>query len=150
MSMQSSIVYGFGFEIEEITDENLFNFIEKYKEILCKSEEERQLFDGVTIRSDLKNYLDDYPCDCSGHEGFGAVVSNAISRETGIRIEYQMGQFDCYSFPTVLFSQSMPWGLNDKEKELTEESLTEILIPYAEELGLEERDVGYVEVEYYG
>ena len=80
-------------------------------------------------------------CDYSGHQGRGAVISSIIIRETGIRVEYQMGQSDCDSYPSVLFAEKMPWHLNEKERNLTVESLTDILLPYVEELGLSRKDI---------
>lgn len=150
MSMQSSFVYGFGFEVKNITDENLLDFIKHHKDEFCTSEDEIELFKNIPMHCDLKEYFEDYPCETSGHEGFGAVISNVILRETGIGVEYQMGQEECYSYPSVLLKKCMPWDLKEKEKILTKESLTEILTPYVKELGLKKQDIGFLEIEYYG
>lgn len=154
MSMRSSFVYGYGFIVDEITDEKLIEFIKKHKDAFCKSDEEKALFEEMLEYTeeeyDLEDFFDGYSCDCSGQEGRGAVISNIISRETGIRIEYQMGQSDCDSYPSVLFTETYPWNYNDKERNLTVESLTKILLPYAEELGLSKKDIDALEIEYYG
>lgn len=148
--MESNFVYGFGFEIKDVTNEDLFDFIRNHKNEFCASDDEIELFKNIPMHCDLKEYFDDYPCETSGHEGFGAIISNAILRETGIGMEYQMGQEDCHSYPSVLLKKCMPWEFNEKEKMLTQEFLMELLIPYVKELGLKKEDVGYIEVEYYG
>lgn len=154
MSMRSSFVYGYGFIVDEITDEKLIDFIKNHKDTFCKADYEKELFEEMLEYTEeeyyLENFFDDYYCDCSGQGGRGAVVSNIISRETGIRIEYQMGQSDCDSYPSILFTETYPWNYNEKERNLTVESLTEILLPYAEELGLSKKDIDVLEIEYYG
>ena len=99
----------------------------------------------------MEEFFDDYSyaCDCSCAEGFGAVISNIMSRETGIRFEYQQGQDDCGSVPTVMFSDAPVWCYNEAEKNLTEDKFYEICDKYMHELGLEGR-ADYMEVEYYG
>ena len=158
MSMRSSFVYGYGFEIYKTSDEELIEFIKNHKDTFCKSDEEKELYNRIlNYREEDYNYgleelFEDemYACDYSGQEGFGAPISNIISRETNIRFQYEMGCSDCCSNPSVLFSETYPWNCNETEKNLTIESLTETLLPYVEELGLSKDDIGYVEVEYYG
>ena len=157
MSMSTSIVYGFGFVVDEITDEKLINFIKNHKDTFCKSPTEIATYDEILNMSEneidiygLTNYFENYSCDCSGQEGCGAVISNIISRETCIRVQYEMGQDNCFSYPSVLLAEGMPWHLNEKEKNLTKESLTEILLPYVEELGLSRNNIEELKIEYYG
>ena len=40
MSMRTSIVYGYGFEVD-ITDDKLIDFIKAHKDTFCKSDEEK-------------------------------------------------------------------------------------------------------------
>lgn len=154
MSMRTSIVYGYGFEIEYISDGKIIDFIKLHKKAFCKSDEEKKLYKKLLKFIEDVDYLEDflgnYRCDNSGHEGAGAVISNIISRETGIRFEYQCGDVDCNSYQSILFSERMPWNLNKKEKKLTIESLTEILVPYVEEFGMVRANIESLEVEYYG
>ena len=159
MSMRSSFVYGFGFEVYDVKPLALIGFIENHKETLIKSDLEREMVEtinntenGLFAYNIAEEYFEDweYACDVTGQEGFGAVISNVISRETGIRIEYQMGQSDCGSYPSVLLAETYPWLYNEKERNLTVDSLTEILLPYAEELGLSKDDIDALEIEYYG
>ena len=128
--------------------------IKNHKVTFCKSDKEKELFEEMLEYTkdeyDLEDFFDCYSCKMTGMEGNGAVISNIISRETGIRIQYEMGQSDCCSYPSVLFAECMPWHLNEKERNLTVESLTEILLPYVEELGLSRKDIDALEIEYYG
>lgn len=153
MSASTGIVYGFGFNIT-CDDELLINFIINHKETFCKSEEEICLFNNMleytSKQYDLEDFFEQYACNSSGMEGNGAVISNIMSRETGIRFEYQSGDSGCDSYPTILFSESMPWHYNDKEKKLTEESLKEICEQYAIELGIDIDDINMCKIEYYG
>ena len=157
MSMRSSFVYGFGFEVENILDRVLLDFMINHKNTFCKTDIENDLFCEVVNFTDedldaygLEDFFESYQCDCTGQEGVGAVISNVISRETGIMVEYQMGQSECGSYPSVLLAETYPWNYNEKERNLTVESLTEILLPYAEELGLSKDDINALEIEYYG
>ena len=155
MSMRTDIVYGYGFtSVDEIEDNKLIEFIKNHKDAFCKSEEELALFEDMLEFTkdeyDLEDFFELYGCDMTGLEGNGAVISNIISRETGIRFEYQCGDADCCSYPSILFSETYPWNFNEKEKNLTVESLTEILLPYVEELGLGKNSIDALEIEYYG
>ncbi len=48
------------------------------------------------------------------------LVSELITYETGINVEYQPAQVDeCRGEPSLLVSFRMPWHFNDKEKNLT-------------------------------
>ena len=159
MSMRTSMVYGYGFETHKITDEDFLVFLYNHKDAFCESDEEKLLFDNLTNLDKYYDDLDDnitddyfesYCCDSSGQQGRGAVISNIIYRETGIRVEYQMGDYDCYSYPSVLFPECMPWHLNEKEKNLTMNSLKEILLPYVTELGLNKENITSLQIEYFG
>lgn len=156
MSMQTNMIYGYGFEVCYVDDEKLIEFIKNHKETFCKSDEEKELFEEL-----LKYEPDDYclddlleesdvTCDVTGRTGFGVPISNIISRETGIRVQYEIGCGDCGSVPSVLFSEQYPWNYNEKEKNLTVDSLNELFIPYVKELGLSKEVLGGLAVEYYG
>ena len=125
---------------------------------ISKSFGEKQIFNdledtdnGIFAYNYMEDFFDEYgySCELSGCEGFGAVISNIMSRETGIRFEYQRGCDDCGSVPTVMFADCPVWCYNEVEKKLTEDSLLEICDKYTQELEIE---VGadYTEVEYYG
>ena len=155
MSSHSSFVYGYGFGgVDLIEDEVLKRFIVSHKSAFCHSDKEKQLF--AEIEADLEDELpigdlfERYCCDVSGLEGIGAVVSNIMSRETGIRFEYECGDADCDSYPSVLLAECMPWMMNETEKALTEDTLFEICKQYMNELGLNNDYPDGLGIEYYG
>lgn len=87
----------------------------------------------------------------SWQAGIGALVSNIMTEETGIRFKYQIsiGQDDC-DVPWILFSEALPWNFNQKEKELTAETLENIMTRYMTELDICPDKIGFQTVEYYG
>ena len=72
-----------------------------------------------------------------------------MSEETGIGFEYQPGQEDCDSGPTILLTSALPWMFNDVEKALNLERANSIMSAYMAELGIpgEPEDIS---VEYFG
>ena len=151
-------MYGIGFEVNKVKTLAIVDFIKNHKEAFCQSETEEQIFNnlentnnGIFAYNYMEEFFNDYgyACDCSGAEGFGAVISNIMSRETGVIFEYQQGQDDCGSVPTVMFSNYPVWCYNETEKNLTEDKFYEICDKYMQELGLEGR-AGCMEVEYFG
>lgn len=158
MSMRSSFVYGMGFEVDKVKISTIVDFIKNHKETFCQSETDKKIYntmldelDNMEDIYDLDDYFTDemYSCDVSGQEGLGAVISNIMSAETGIRFEFQRGQDDCGSVPTVMFSDAPAWCYNEAEKCLTEDKFMEVCDKYMQELEIEGR-ADYMEVEYYG
>lgn len=153
--MQSFFVCGYGFGVT-CSDESLLAFIKNHQKAFCSNRVEKQLFQQIVAgnvdKGNLEDYLEqcNYECECSGHEGRGAVISNIMYRETGIRFEYQSGDSACYSFPTVLLAETMPWHNNEIEKNLTQQSLHDICAKYAVELDIGRENIGSCEIEYYG
>lgn len=158
MSMNTWIVYGNGFNINKVKPLTMIDFIKKHKKTFCQSETEKDIYKNLTDTDNgifAYNYMDDfftdygYSCECSGHEGFGAVISNIMSRETGIRFEFQRGCDDCGSEPSVLFSDAPVWCYNETEKCLTEDKFMEVCDKYMQELEIEGR-ADFLSLEYYG
>lgn len=152
MSMSSSFIYGYGFNCD-CDDNKLIEFIKAHKETFCKTEEEESLYEEMLeytkTKYDLEDFFEKYSCECSGVEGNGAVISNIMSRETGIRFIYCQPDGDCDTHASVVFEENYPWQLNETEKDLTEEKLGEICKRYKEELGICETP-DYLSLEYYG
>ena len=59
-----------------------------------------------------------------------------MSRETGVRFDYCPPDGDCNTSAAVLYSESYPWQMNEVERDLTAEKLTEICKTYMNELGM--------------
>lgn len=97
----------------------------------------------------LDDVFCDYDCDSSGCQGLGAVIANIMSRETGVRFDYCQPDGDCDTSAAVLYSESYPWQMNEVERDLTAEKLTEICKTYMNELGID-GEPDFLAQEYYG
>ena len=130
--------YGLNFEcLNSISDEDMAKFIRKHI----------NLHDYQTKLSD-KDLLEDFRFyeDCiSSEEGLFGVISSAISRETGVRIEYHSycGQ------EAVFLCKCLPWMYNESESKLTPDGIEELFKPYLEELGIPDAELEDIEIEYY-
>ena len=82
-------------------------------------------------------------------EGNGAVISNIMSRETGIRFIYCQPDGDCDTYASIVFEEGYPWHLNEVEKNLTKEKLQSICKQYMNELGIDDTP-DYLNLEYWG
>lgn len=155
MSMKSSLVYGYGFEIGEFDIAAFRDFLKNHKDTFIKTENDKPIYEdlmSLNTYDELNQYCLDsgYSCDTTGREGIGAVISNIMSRETGIRFSYEPGCGDCDSEASIVLAETQPWYMNEKEKALTEEDANKIFAIYAEELDIEEKSIDYQEIEYYG
>lgn len=152
MSMESNIIYGFGFNCD-CDDDKLIDFVKMHKNAFCKSKAETQMYKEMLKYTenqyDLEDFFDRYSCESNGMEGNGAVISNIMSRETGIRFMYCPPDGDCDTYASVLFELGYPWSFNTVEKELTKEKLFDICKKYIDELGIITTP-NYLELEYYG
>lgn len=148
MSMRSSFIYGYGFNCD-CDDGALVDFIKEHKDTFCKTEKEKELYNDIFNYNYLEDLFEHYSCDNTGMEGIGSVIANIMSRETGIRFVYCPPDDECNTFASVVFEQGYPWQLNESEKELTEEKLSNICKKYMDELRI--TDVpDYLALEYYG
>lgn len=159
MSMRTSIIYGFGFH-SDCEPAKFVEFLKKHKESFCETPEENKIFSELMEKTNngtempdiddiIINLFDHYSCRLSCNEGYGAAISNVMSRETDIRFSYRSPDDSCDTYAAVIFEETFPWNLNEKEKALTNEEITNICEKYAEELGIiEEPD--YLAQEYYG
>lgn len=163
MSMNSSIVYGYGFEIDDVTVKQICEFIQNHRAAFCKSIEEKVIYADMIVivkRMDpnaeeddwnkIADLFEDYENDVNGNVGMEAAISNIIARETGIDVQYEPGCDACESKPAILLAEAMPWHYSHKEKQLeSEDELKSILTDYMTQLGITgEPDM--MNVEYFG
>lgn len=150
--MSSSFIYGYGFN-SDCDEEKLIDFIKEHKETFCKSDREKELYNDMLnyteSECDLEDFFEDYSCDNTGMEGIGSVIANIMSRETGVRFAYCQSDGDCDTLASVVFEERYPWMVNEIEKELTEEKLSNICKKYMNELGITDNP-DYLNLEYYG
>lgn len=166
MSMRTSFVYGYGFACDEVAREAMISFLKSHKETFIRSDNEKELYDEVMMyeynpfeddepmfkddeKPELKEIFECYSCDNTALEGLGAVISNIMYRETGIRFEYYTPDADSDTPAAVVFREGYPWNDNEAEKNLTEDSLAITFTKYMKELGLSV-EPDYLELEYFG
>ena len=81
--MRTTITYGYGFPCE-CSRKSIADFIKLHSESFCVSENEKGIFQRITVSDGDPDNLDDifdhYGCDATGREGIGAVISNIIRR----------------------------------------------------------------------
>lgn len=150
--MKTDIIYGFGFECSLVNEKHFAEFIRKHKEVLNMSEIEKFMVHvAENAPEHIKECMDElkeYSCDNSGEESVYAFISNVMTRETGINFEYRDSNEDYNQYPVIMFVENVPWLYNSAEKELTRDSLYEIMDRYAKELYLTQ-DPDYISVEYF-
>lgn len=155
MSMNTSIVYGYGFRLT-YTPNSFKRWLILHQDSFKQTDKEIYLLEQMT---ELDEHILDYNCldllfsdyysEISTHCGPGAAIANIMSRETHIRFEYQPGQDDCGGEPHIMLTIGMPWHFNQIEKDCSEDRLDKILEKYINELGLDEIP-HEVALEYYG
>ena len=132
---------GFGFRVN--CDERTFvEFLKKHKASF--DDELSAIFEYLTETED--RYMEredvfeeyDYVSDESSHYGWPAAIANIMIMETGIRFGYYPGYGYKAKGDYILFTETMPWYMNEKEHALTSTSLREIMWKYAKELGVTE------------
>ena len=176
MGMRSSFVNGFGFCTRNITDEKILKFIRNHIDTIksYNSIHNEAINIIKNIRDDdieaLKNisesffnateFEDEYEYICDALYKISEydvccdrcldVIAGIIGSELGINLSYQMAEDDCIGEPCILLEQAMPWQFNDTERNMTQDDLRNAFQKYIIELGIEDEDSDYLEVEYYG
>lgn len=169
MSQSTSIVYGRGFEAEDLNFGNTLKFIFGHSKTLYNFENlKAEAVDNVVRAIDKLNLVEiNSTEDIDGNEdlldalseltnndidwyALRDVIANIIAEETGLTIEFSISQEDCEGKASILLPELMPWSYNEKERALTEESFDEILKPYIIELGLNPDSIDDLKIEYYG
>lgn len=173
MSMTSSIVYGYGFKLKTITTENFIKFINKNMQTVNNLAQPENQLTSDEIKSeinrlgifchfakpdeiaalDIDDMADDFKTikDNFNNESMFSIIALIMQVETNIEFEYQQGQPDCDSEPSIILAAAMPWYFNRTEKALTsQDDLDIILKPYMDELHIPSADIGNLSIEYYG
>ncbi len=161
-----SSISGYGFSVEDLEAEKVLLFAFKHRDAIkglsesldkClafydfyeeqfKNKSDKEILKILSSdKSEFMNILDETEDDCSGMSGLGSIPASVISRETGIRVGYECGE----DGEVILFYSCMPWELNDVEKELTQESLKELMFVYMSELGIPESSYHWYDIVYY-
>lgn len=147
MSSSTSIIYGFGFNVNDNDPD--FTAISTFLKLHQESVME---LCGINVENltvdEIKKNFEHTQCDTTGHESIYSLVSNIMSHETGINFQYEFGGPG--SEPAILFAEGLPWVYNEVERKLTSESLVEIMTPYMRHLGMFDCYPAHIKVEYFG
>lgn len=150
MSMQTDCVYGYGFSVYA-SDEELKQFILKHKDTVATLDEGRRLLDYMDGCTDdefnPKEDFFDWQCETSTDDGFYGIIADVMCRETGIMFEYFVAQED--EDDAIIFRETMPWLMSQREKELTKVSMDAILRKYIDDLG-GHLQIDSIRLEYFG
>lgn len=150
MSMSSDMYHGYGFRFT-CDEECVAEFIVLHRETFCQLEDGPKLYKEVEAKRqehnlDLEEVFTNYGTSVGG---YGCAVADIMTEETGIRFNYCPSDTNCGTDASIIFEQTYPWLLNDKEKNISEEELRCICRKFQTELGIEE-DPDYLSLEYYG
>lgn len=153
MSMSYGAVYGYGLnakQLESINQETLALFIKKHSSKFNKVWEDCE--DKPLKEASLEEIIDffyDYESDTGAYSQMAMfeLIAEVMTEETGIRFAFVSFEEDM----ALLFTEAMPWQLNEKEKTLNSiEDLQKVFQPYLCDLGLPEEKIDAVELEWWG
>ena len=142
MSMQTNVSCGYGFSIENVTEEALAAFILNHRDVFSKTEKEKEACNFAEITADKKAvedelffYLDDYEDDNSGYTGFGAAISNIMTRETGIGFTYKKIQACLYCIKGKTFDMPVYYDVEEwSQAYLSKTELTNLIDGFCNKL----------------
>ena len=153
MSWECWNVNGYGIDetpIDKVSMEKLFEFVKNHRK--C-AEIQRYFQEEIDIGSidldDFEEAIDDYETE-EGHIGFGGIIAEVMSEETGVPLSYLRDENDHYG---IVFFAQYPWNYNyDFLRNLTKEKLFKSFKEYFAELGVEisEKDLNEQTFEFCG
>lgn len=112
--MYTSIIYGYGFEIKNITNKQIYNFIKNHKTTVDKfgNYELSNFINNTNITpdeiADMDNVFVDFEGEYSGDTGFYSIISSIMCRETGINFGYFEGMDGCMGEPSICLPDAQP------------------------------------------
>lgn len=125
--------------------DKILSFYDFYEDVL-KGKSDEEILNILSLdKNQYSLVLENTEDWCSGMPGFGSIPATVISKETGVRVGYECDDYN----EVVLFYNCMPWEFNDVEKDLTKDSLKELLLKYMEELNIPEIFYGYYNLVMY-
>lgn len=142
MSYHTWHTYGYGVKVNDIktTPERLLNLAATKSELLEKVKTYLSEMLGEYKVEDLT--LEDFDefDDVAHCNGVGVILYSVIDEFT---VDY-VDDFDGYAY--VVFSETYPWSMNDKEKALTENDVKEVFEKYIKILTDEPVEIDYQSV----
>ena len=150
MSMQTECIYGIGFQIK-IEPDQLQKFLQDHRESLKQLKEVESILECLDLDEDnFENALLGF--EYWPNSGFGdsltATIADIITVETGLPIAYYPPAEDNEE-ESILYEQTYPWEMNDKERNLTKDELITMFEKYAKELDSNIEVDDDIRLEYY-
>lgn len=149
MSSSTSIIYGIGSKICQ--SESIGKFLKDHEKSLRNASINKLddiLKDASYLKAEeLYNKYEFYENNLTSTEGLNGIITEVIFQETGIRLDYQKEQDTDQEY--ILFSESLPWYMNEEERNLTENKLNQIMIKYFSELQIDYLFED-IKLEYFG
>lgn len=148
MSYQTSIIHGYGI----CTDHIKIDSIEKLEKLLSfapeTAKEIHEWFEDCEIAEpEVDDYLSFFDYPDTGCGGLAALMQAVIKEAEDISL-VACDDSDCVQY--LLFSPRYPWALNEKELQLTEETLRQIFAKHVNILTDQVLPVDYEHVENGG
>lgn len=136
-----STVEGEGFYIDRVPEYAVINFLHTHQNTFCRSQKEQEMLDRLANGEALDKIFEYYDTDSKNMVGFGhwgVAIANVMYRETNIQFDFWDDvDYDYNVRPCIMFSATMPYHMNETEKELSRDTLIQILDQYARELKTE-------------
>ena len=152
-------IYGYGFEVDSLAITSFKDYIQKNKTILmsaltnqkgCTEEESQSIIDtissadGVTSEDaymDITNSLDSSVLEdpVTGEESIFTFIAMIMTEKTGIRFGFHADYIPDNTTEEnfyIMFDIRVPWDLNNKERNITEDRLVAVINDAATELDL--------------
>lgn len=122
----TSAMAGFGFELNEIPKQYK-DFLKNHKETICTSLERIKIYEAVLEgKKEPEEVFAEYKDEETWEEGFGAIVTRIMRKETDIPFEWVEGKDD---YPSCVLLPRTSEDYRTRE-------LKKIVYPYAKELGV--------------
>lgn len=157
MSSMEYVCYGYGFSLENATNFELIKeiLINNYKEGLTDDECSPVVNKIQQFKPDNMWELIDLIESQLMSDTVSSTIANWMNyheeyNPKHIRFEGYGADADCGTEETVMFSVAYPWNYKEEEKYLTQDELNQILSLFAKELGINEEEIDYQELHYYG
>lgn len=134
-----STVEGEGFYLDRIPEYAIINFLHAHQTTFCRSQKEQEMLDRLENGEALDKIFEYYETDSKNMVGYGhwgVAIANIMYRETNIQFDF-WDDVDYDVRSCIMFSATMPYHMNETEKELSRDTLIQILDQYARELKTE-------------
>ena len=173
MSMETSMIYGFGFMTDKVKDNTLFGFVRDnlrhlsavsrncFQDMTDELSKRNMDFTGENVIHDASKILqninheevdhidDDFLYDL--RNTLLNCIAEIMHNKEKIWFEYQPGQDGMLGEGgAIMLSACLPWNLSSAEKKLTENDFVAICEKYTKLLGIPDEPIEDITVEYFG